>query len=76
MKNLQPFLPEISDSPQGFRDKLLGLRRAYAANVNDVYRTYGPQAGGKPNPIVDEVLRVGGGAPLAVPPGWKVEMRK
>ncbi len=59
---LRPFIPTVGDPPEVVRTKLQRFVAEYEANLRDHYRTFGPEAGYRPVPAVEDVLRGGGAA--------------
>ncbi|MGE0290417.1 MAG: cell wall hydrolase [Bradyrhizobium sp.] len=54
---LQPFIPEISDTPQVAETKLRNFRREYLSLLRDQYNVYGPAAGYRALGPVEDALK-------------------
>jgi hypothetical protein len=56
---LRPFIPALTDRPEAVKDKLIGFQRELRNLISDRYRTFGPEAGGRAYPVIDEILAGG-----------------
>jgi hypothetical protein len=69
---LRPFIPAVGDPPEVVRTKLRSFAREYESVLREQYDTYGPRAGFRQTPVVEDVLRApagGGGETRADPLG-------
>lgn len=53
---LRPFIPQVGDSAETVRTKLLRFREEYMQMLRDQYENYGPAQGYRPLPSVERIL--------------------
>jgi hypothetical protein len=54
---LRPFIPQVGDPPGVVQTKLASFVREYRDLLSDQYRAFGPEAGYRPLPPVEDILR-------------------
>jgi hypothetical protein len=58
---LRPFIPQVGDPPDVVQTKIRRFVTEYEAVLRDQYEAYGPRAGFRGVPLVEDALRGGGG---------------